>query len=209
MGGEDLVGRFLQSPGHALRSKATDFNGGRRVHLWLPELHDAEGHRTPRVPVMEIHGFIDENQLYTNTVNWGLVDENRPEPGVHADRSGREHVRLGGLTTAAKAHCPTATSPEPSTAFRAFTDCGSTTEGRSSTHAAVTTTTGASTTCARPMPSGIASATKPVRHARRSGISSELRPQRPDRGMNPVSSICLLPMECVAGPSLRPPDPSP
>ena len=37
--------------------------------------HDAEGYSP--VPVMEIHGFIDENQLYTNTVNWGLVDENR------------------------------------------------------------------------------------------------------------------------------------
>lgn len=38
-------------------------------------IHDAEGY-TP-VPVMEIHGFIDENAQYTNTVNWGIVDENR------------------------------------------------------------------------------------------------------------------------------------
>lgn len=29
------------------------------------------------VPILEMHGFIDENQLYTNTVNWGLVDEHR------------------------------------------------------------------------------------------------------------------------------------
>ena len=37
--------------------------------------HDAEGYSP--VPVMEIHGFIDENQHYTNNVNWGLLDENR------------------------------------------------------------------------------------------------------------------------------------
>ena len=38
-------------------------------------IHDAEGY-VP-VPVMEIHGFMDENAQYTNTVNWGIVDENR------------------------------------------------------------------------------------------------------------------------------------
>jgi polyhydroxybutyrate depolymerase len=38
-------------------------------------IHEAEGY-TP-VPVMEIHGFVDENTHYTNTVNWGIVDENR------------------------------------------------------------------------------------------------------------------------------------
>lgn len=38
-------------------------------------IHDSEGYMP--VPVMEIHGFIDENQQYTNTVNWGIVDENR------------------------------------------------------------------------------------------------------------------------------------
>ena len=38
-------------------------------------IHEADGY-TP-VPVMEIHGFIDENQQYTNTVNWAIVDENR------------------------------------------------------------------------------------------------------------------------------------
>lgn len=38
-------------------------------------IHDSEGYSP--VPVMEIHGFIDENQQYTNTVNWGIVDENR------------------------------------------------------------------------------------------------------------------------------------
>lgn len=38
-------------------------------------IHDAEGYSP--VPVMEIHGFIDENQQYTNTANWAIVDENR------------------------------------------------------------------------------------------------------------------------------------
>ena len=38
-------------------------------------IHEAEGYSP--IPVMEIHGFIDENQQYTNTVNWGIVDENR------------------------------------------------------------------------------------------------------------------------------------
>ena len=38
-------------------------------------IHDAEGY-TP-VPVLEMHGFIDENQQYTNTLNWALVDEHR------------------------------------------------------------------------------------------------------------------------------------
>jgi len=38
-------------------------------------IHESEGY-VP-IPVMEIHGFIDENQQYTNTVNWALVDENR------------------------------------------------------------------------------------------------------------------------------------
>ena len=78
--------------------------------------HDAEGYSP--VPVMEIHGFIDENQLYTNTVNWGLVDENRRNlESMQTERS--RTCTTGRPTTAAKAHCPTATSPEPSTAFRA------------------------------------------------------------------------------------------
>lgn len=29
------------------------------------------------VPIMEMHGFIDENTPYTNTATWALVDENR------------------------------------------------------------------------------------------------------------------------------------
>ena len=37
--------------------------------------HETESYSP--VPVMEIHGFIDENSQYTNTANWGLVDENR------------------------------------------------------------------------------------------------------------------------------------
>ena len=37
--------------------------------------HEAEGYSP--IPVMEIHGFLDENTQYTNTINWGLVDENR------------------------------------------------------------------------------------------------------------------------------------
>ena len=36
---------------------------------------DAEGY-TP-VPVMEIHGFVDENQHYSNNVGWGILDEER------------------------------------------------------------------------------------------------------------------------------------
>ena len=38
-------------------------------------IHEAGGYSP--IPVMEIHGFIDENQQYTNTVNWAMVDENR------------------------------------------------------------------------------------------------------------------------------------
>lgn len=29
------------------------------------------------VPILEMHGFVDENSPYTNTVTWGIVDENR------------------------------------------------------------------------------------------------------------------------------------
>jgi poly(3-hydroxybutyrate) depolymerase len=36
---------------------------------------DDEGY-TP-VPIMEIHGFIDENQQYSNNVGWGILDEER------------------------------------------------------------------------------------------------------------------------------------
>ena len=38
-------------------------------------IHESEGYSP--IPVMEIHGFIDENTQYTNSVNWGIVDENR------------------------------------------------------------------------------------------------------------------------------------
>ena len=88
--------------------------------------HDAEGYSP--VPVMEIHGFIDENQLYTNTVNWGLVDENRRN--LESMQTGAVEnmydwaayngcMFLDAGSDQLKAHCPTATSPEPSTAFRA------------------------------------------------------------------------------------------
>ena len=29
------------------------------------------------LPILELHGFIDENTPYTNTIAWGIVDENR------------------------------------------------------------------------------------------------------------------------------------
>ena len=38
-------------------------------------IHESDGYEP--IPVMEIHGLLDENTQYTNNINWGIVDENR------------------------------------------------------------------------------------------------------------------------------------
>ena len=83
-------------------------------------IHDAEGY-TP-VPVMEIHGFIDENQQYTNTVNWGIVDENRRN--LESMQSGAiENMYDWAGYNACEGSLPDRNAPGPIYSIQGFTNC--------------------------------------------------------------------------------------
>ena len=88
-------------------------------------IHDAEGY-TP-VPVMEIHGFIDENQQYTNTVNWGIVDENRRN--LESMQSGAiENMYDWAGYNSCEGSLPDRNEPGPIYSIQGFTNCAGGTE---------------------------------------------------------------------------------
>ena len=82
--------------------------------------HDAEGYSP--VPVMEIHGFIDENQHYTNNVNWGLLDENRRN--LESMQSGAiENMYDWAAYNGCEGALPDRNEPGAIYSIQGFTDC--------------------------------------------------------------------------------------
>ena len=83
-------------------------------------IHESEGYSP--IPVMEIHGFIDENSQYTNTVNWGIVDENRRN--LESMQSGAiENMYDWASYNNCEGSIPDRNEPGAIYSIQGFTDC--------------------------------------------------------------------------------------
>ena len=87
--------------------------------------HEAEGYSP--IPVMEIHGFLDENTQYTNTINWGLVDENRRN--LESMQTGAvENMYDWANYNDCESSLPDRNEPGTIYSIQGFTECGNDSE---------------------------------------------------------------------------------
>ena len=87
--------------------------------------HEAEGYSP--VPVMEMHGFLDENQPYTNTANWAIVDEKRRN--IESIQSGAiENMYDWAAYNGCEGALPDRNEPGAIYSIQGFTNCQDGTE---------------------------------------------------------------------------------
>lgn len=87
--------------------------------------HDEDNYSP--VPVMEIHGFLDENQYYTNTGNWALVDEDRRN--IESIQSGAiENLYDWANYNQCEGTLPDRNEQGPILSIQGFTNCADNTE---------------------------------------------------------------------------------
>lgn len=74
------------------------------------------------IPILEIHGFLDENTPYTNTITWGIVDENRRN--LESMQSGAvENMYDWAEYNGCEGALPDRNEPGTLYSIQGFTDC--------------------------------------------------------------------------------------